>query len=108
MAKFYGVIGYATTEETKPDVWVETITERPYYGDIIRESRRVESSQDSVSDGVSLNNEVSIVADLYAQENINEMRYVKIRGTAWKITSVEVQYPRLNISIGGIYNGKTS
>lgn len=108
MAKFYGVIGYATTEETKPDVWVETITERPYYGDIIRESRRVESSQDSVNDGVSLNNEVSIVADLYAQENINEMRYVKIRGTAWKITSVEVQYPRLNISIGGIYNGKTS
>lgn len=108
MAKFYGVIGYATTEETKPDVWVETITERPYYGDIIRESRRVENSQDSVNDGVSLNNEVSIVADLYAQENINEMRYVKIRGTAWKITSVEVQYPRLNISIGGIYNGKTS
>lgn len=108
MAKFYGVIGYSTTEETKPDVWVETITERPYYGDIIRESRRVENSQDSVNDGVSLNNEVSIVADLYAQENINEMRYVKIRGTAWKITSVEVQYPRLNISIGGIYNGKTS
>lgn len=108
MAKFYGVIGYATTEETKPDVWVETITERPYYGDIIRESRRVENSQDSVNDGVSLDNEVSIVADLYAQENINEMRYVKIRGTAWKITSVEVQYPRLNISIGGIYNGKTS
>ena len=108
MAKFYGVIGYATTEETKPDVWVETITERPYYGDIIRECRRVESSQDSVNDGVSLDNEVSIVADLYAQENINEMRYVKIRGTAWKITSVEVQYPRLNISIGGIYNGKTS
>lgn len=108
MAKFYGVIGYATTEETKPDVWVETITERPYYGDIIRESSRVESSQDSVNDGVSLDNEVSIVADLYAQENINEMRYVKIRGTAWKITSVEVQYPRLNISIGGIYNGKTS
>ena len=108
MAKFYGVIGYSTTEETKPDVWVETITERPYYGDIIRESRRVENAQDSVNDGVSLNNEVSIVADLYAQENINEMRYVKIRGTAWKITSVEVQYPRLNISIGGIYNGKTS
>lgn len=108
MAKFYGMIGYAITEETKPDVWVETITERPYYGDITRESRRVESSQDSINDGVSLNNDISIVADLYAQENINAMRYVKIRGTAWKITSVEVQYPRLNISIGGIYNGKTS
>ena len=108
MAKFYGVIGYATTEETKPDVWVETITERQYYGDIIRASRRVESSQDTINDGVTINNEISIVADPYAQKNIDMMRYVKIRGTAWKITSVEIQYPRLNISIGGIYNGKTS
>ena len=25
MAKFYGVIGYAVTEETKPGVWTEKI-----------------------------------------------------------------------------------
>lgn len=108
MAKFYGLIGYATTKETKPDVWVETITERPYFGDLIRETRKVESSQDTINDGVTINNEISIVADPYAQENIDAMRYVKFRGTAWKITSVEIQYPRLNISIGGIYNGQTS
>ena len=108
MAKFYGVIGYAVTEETKPDVWVETVTERPYFGDIVRESRRVESSQDTVNDGITMNNEISIIADPYAQEHIYAMRYEKFRGTAWKITSVEVQYPRLNISIGGIYNGKTN
>lgn len=108
MAKFYGVIGYAVTEETKPDVWVETVTERPYFGDIVRESRRVESSQDTINDGITMNNEISIVADPYAQEHIYAMRYVKFRGAAWKITSVEVQYPRLNISIGGIYNGKTN
>lgn len=108
MAKFYGVIGYAVTEETKPDVWVETVTERPYFGDIVRESRRVENSQDTINDGITMNNEISIVADPYAQEHIYAMRYVKFRGAAWKITSVEVQYPRLNISIGGIYNGKTN
>lgn len=108
MAKFYGVIGYAITEETKPDVWVETVKERVYYGDIVRESRRVENSQDTINDGITLNNEISIVADPYAQEHIDAMRYVKIRDKAWKITSVEVQYPRLNISIGGIYNGKTN
>lgn len=107
MAKFYGVIGYAITKETKPDVWVETITERTYYGDIIRDSRRFESSQDTINDGVNINNEFSIVADPYAQKNIDAMRYVKFRGTAWKITSVEIQYPRLNISVGGIYNGQT-
>ena len=33
MAKFYGVIGYAVTEETKPGVWAEKIIERMYYGD---------------------------------------------------------------------------
>lgn len=107
MAKFYGMIGYAITEETKPDVWVDTIKERPYYGDVTRDSRRIESSQDTINDGVNISNEFSIVADPYAQQNIDAMRYVKFRGTAWKITSVEVQYPRLNISVGGIYNGQT-
>lgn len=108
MAKFYGVIGYSVTEETKPDVWVEKVTERPYFGDITRDTRRVESSQDTTNDGVTLSNEISIIADPYAQEHIYAMRYVKFRGSAWRITSVEAQYPRLNISIGGIYNGKTN
>lgn len=104
MAKFYGVIGYATTVETKPGVWEEQITERKYYGDLIRNTRRLESSG-NLNDNVTINNEISIVADPYAYENFHSMRYVKFMGTAWKITSVDVQYPRLILSVGGVYNG---
>ena len=104
MAKFYGVIGYATTVETKPGVWEEQITERKCYGDLIRNTRRLESSG-NLNDNVTINNEISIVADPYAYENFHSMRYVKFMGTAWKITSVDVQYPRLILSVGGVYNG---
>lgn len=104
MAKFYGAIGYASTVETKPGVWEEQITERMYCGDLIRNTRRLESSR-NLNDNINVSNEVSIVADPYANENFHSMRYVKFMGTTWKITSVEVRYPRLILSVGGEYNG---
>lgn len=104
MAKFYGAIGYASTVETKPGVWEEQITERMYCSDLIRNTRRLESSG-NLNDNVNVSNEVSIVADPYANENFHSMRYVKFMGTAWKITSVKVRYPRLILSVGGEYNG---
>lgn len=104
MAKFYGKIGYAITEETVPGVWTEEITERNYYGDIIRNMRRLESSG-NLNDNINIANEISIVADPFANQNFHAMRYVEFMGTKWKISSVEVQYPRLRLTIGGVYNG---
>lgn len=105
MAKFYGVIGYAVTEETKPGVWKEQITEREYFGDLNRNARRLQSA-DQLNDDINVANEISIVADPFANENFHTMRYVKFMGAKWKITNVEVQYPRLILTIGGVYNGK--
>lgn len=105
MAKFHGVIGYVNTMETKPGVWTEQVTERHYYGDLGRNTRRLESSG-NVNDNININNELSIVADPYASENFHMMRYVKFMGTAWKVSNVEVRYPRLILTLGGIYNGK--
>lgn len=104
MAKFYGVIGYAETAETTPGVWTEQITERNYYGDLIRNSRRLQTA-DQLNDDINISNEISIVADPFAYENFHSMRYVEFMGTKWKITNVEVQYPRLILSVGGVYNG---
>lgn len=104
MAKFYGAIGYAKTVETMPGVWTEQITERDYYGDVIRNSRRLQSS-DKVNDDISINNQISIVADPYAINNFHSMRYVEFMGAKWKISDVEVQYPRLLLTLGGLYNG---
>ena len=105
MAKFYGAIGYAVTEETKPGVWMEKITERMYYGDLTRNTRKLQST-DQLNDNINVANEISIIADPFANENFHSMKYVEFMGAKWKITSIEVQYPRLILTVRGVYNGK--
>lgn len=105
MAKFYGVIGYAVTKESAPGVWTEEIAEQSYYGDLTRNMRRLQDSGD-LNDDINVANEISIVADPYANANFHSMRYVAFMGAKWKISKVEVQYPRLILTLGGVYNGK--
>lgn len=105
MAKFYGVIGYAVTKETAPGVWTEEIAEQSYHGDLTRNMRRLQDSGD-LNDDINVANEISIVADPYANANFHSMRYVAFMGAKWKISKVEVQYPRLILTLGGVYNGK--
>lgn len=105
MARFYGKVGFATTTETRPGVWEDTIAERPYYGDTIRSSRRHETGQDKVLDDINISNEISIVADDYANENFHSIKYVRYMGALWKVSTVTVQRPRLILSTGGVYNG---
>lgn len=107
MAKFYGMIGFATTEETAPGVWKEQIRELPYFGDLVRTSRRLDSAE-KVNDDVRLSNDISIVSDPYAIENFHSIRYVTCLGTKWKVSNVEIQYPRLILTTGGIYHGGTT
>ncbi len=107
MAKFYGIIGYETRVETEPGVWTPTIVEREYFGDLLRNTHKIQNSG-GVNDNVDLAQDISIVADPYATENFRSMRYVEHMGTKWKITLVKPQYPRLILTTGGVYNGKTS
>lgn len=104
MAKFYGPIGYAIPMETAPGVWEDKIVERKYYGDLRRNSRRLQSD-DKLNDDITVANEISIVSDQFANENFHAMRYVTFMGAKWKITNVEVEHPRLLLSVGGVYNG---
>lgn len=104
MAKWFGTIGFAETVETSPGVWEEQIVTRQYYGDLVRNTRRLQSS-DKVNDDVNIANEISIVADPYANENFHAMRYAEFMNSRWKVNTVEVQFPRLILELGGVYNG---
>lgn len=104
MAKYYGIIGFVIVTETKPGIWREQIIEREYFGDLIRNTRRLQATE-HLNDDINISNEISIVADPFARENFHSMRYVEFMGTKWKVSSVEVQYPRLVLSVGGVYNG---
>lgn len=105
MAKWAGKIGYAETVETEPGDWDELITERQYYGDLIRNSRLLQHNSSGVNDNINIANQISIIADPYANQNFHAMRYVEFMGAKWKITNVEVSYPRLTLTVGGLYNG---
>lgn len=106
MAKFYGTVGFLDYVESAPSVYKETITERQYYGDVIRNSRRYDHGE-SINDDLTINNEISIVADAYANENFHHMIFVEFMGTKWKISNVTVERPRLILSIGGVYNAES-
>lgn len=105
MAKFSGLIGYGITTETTPGVWDDVITEKLYYGDLITNNRKLQATS-QVNDNINVSNEISIIADPYANQNFYSMRYVVLMGAKWKISNVEVKYPRLILSVGGLYNAK--
>ena len=105
MAKWFGKIGYAETVETAPGVWVEHIVEHEYYGDLNKNNRRLQST-DQLNDNINISNELSIISDPYAIKNFHSMRYAEFMGAKWKISDVEVLYPRLRLTLGGLYNGE--
>ena len=106
MNKYFGQIGFAVTQETSPGVWTDAVVERDYFGDILRNYRRFEGN--TIDDNIDISNRISIVADPYAYENFHNMTYIRFMGTEWKIESIEVQYPRLILQIGGVYNGQVA
>lgn len=107
MAKWAGNIGFTETVEVEPGVWEEQITERPYFGDVVV-NRWSRQNSGNVNDNVKINNQISIVSDPYADSNFYSIRYVEFMGAKWTVSNFEVQYPRLILTIGGLYNGQTT
>lgn len=103
MAKYYGAIGYAEMIEEPRGVWNEIIKPYNYSGDLIKDTRRLQNAN-QVNDNITVSNIISIVADPFANENFYNIRYATLRGIKWKVTNVDVSYPRLELTLGGVYN----
>ena len=103
MAKYYGSIGYAETSEVEPGIFKEEIVVRDYYGDILRNNRRLEDSNE-INDDINITNRISIVSDPYAVDNFWKIRYATFMGQKWKVKTVDVEFPRLILTLGGLYN----
>lgn len=105
MAKFHGTIGYAQASvETEPGVFKPGISTRPCTGEILRNSQKWENTQ-QLNDNFTINNRFSIIADGYINQNLKKLRYLEWNGVRWKITSVEIEPPRVILTVGGVYNG---
>lgn len=109
MAKYYGRIGFVVTKEDPvgSGIWKEIVTERPYFGDVIRNSRRWQGAE-TLNDDLNISNEIVVVMDEYAIHNFHAMRYIEYMGAYWKITNVQVEHPHLRLTIGGVYNREVS
>lgn len=105
--RFFGQIGYAECVETPEGsgIWIDEMIERPYYGDVIQNRSRW-SSGDGANDNLSIENRISVVADPYALSNFSKIKYVRWMNQVWKVSSIEVERPRLILSIGEVWNGE--
>lgn len=103
MARWYGQVGFVETVETEPGVWEPTDFPRDYYGDVLMNNRRWDQKQDSTNDDLSLNNRISIVADEFVNEHLAAIKWVTYMGSKWKVTGVEIAFPRIILTIGGVY-----
>lgn len=102
MSKYYGKIGFAIQTETSPGIWEDSIEERPYKGDVLQNSRRYETSE-NINDDFVVSNRFSIVSDAYLYSHIPALRYLEYMGAKFKIASVSIERPRVEISVGGVY-----
>ena len=103
MAKYYGEIGFETTAEIRPGVWKTGIITREYAGDLVRSVYNWQNGS-KINDDLSISNQISIIADSFAEENMGFIKYATFSGQKWKVSSVEVQYPRLILNLGSLFN----
>lgn len=103
MARYHGYVGYAVDVEAYPGVWEQQISEHEYFGDVIK--NRINMQQGSVVNAkITISNSISIIADPFAYEHVYAMRYVTYLNKKWTITNIDIQRPRLILTIGGLYN----
>lgn len=101
--KLYGKIGYENTTETSPGVWKSDFIEHSYPMDVYSLSRNLQGSA-KVNDDISMAMVVSILADPFAYQNYQAIRYVEYLNSKWKVASVVIEYPRLKLTLGGEFH----
>lgn len=104
MARFSGLVGYVIQQETTPGVWTPVENPRKMKGDIIRQSS-TNSSSGNLNDDVTLNHRISLIGDAYAFDNYFNIKWVKIDTMKWKVVNIEIERPRIIVSLGGVWNG---
>lgn len=104
MAKYAGKVGFATQTETSPGVWEDVTVERLMKGDVIRANTTI-SMDGKVNGDVTFNHRVSLVgASLPLMEYYN-IKYITLDGYKWEVKSIEIQRPRIIVTLGGMWNG---
>lgn len=106
MARFYGNVGFVETVENVPGVHAPVATEFPYYGNVERNSLKMENGESARLD-LRVSNSISILADAHALRHFSKIRYVMWEGVRWTVSDIEIRRPRLILLLGEVYDGPT-
>ncbi|MBP5596998.1 MAG: hypothetical protein J6Y02_16560 [Pseudobutyrivibrio sp.] len=103
--KWYGTIGFDRPVEKVKGVSDHEFTERQYYGDVITLSSRWQNTE-HVNNDLKLNVKISVMADPFIYEFFPYMKYVEYMGHKWCIVEITPNRPRIELMLGGLYNGQ--
>lgn len=105
--KYSGIIGYVITYEDPeaPSVYRTKFVKRKAKGDVLDLSTRWQKDKDSTNDDIVLSKKISIIMDPFVAKNFSYIRYVTYMGVKWRVESATPQYPRIVLTLGGVYNG---
>lgn len=101
--KYHGNVGYIKMVETSPGVYEEQIKELSCYGDVTRNHSKWNQGI-GINDDLDISNNFSLMLHPILVECFMDLKYIEWMGVRWKIQTVELSPPRLNILVGGVYN----
>jgi len=104
MTRFWGNIGINRgTQTTAPGIIENVIEEMKVKGEI----RNVKASwsQQAMNDGIRMQHLLSVVTPEDSEIDFNEVVYIVWQGRKWAVTSIQYNRPRVELTMGGLYNG---
>jgi hypothetical protein len=104
MSKFWGPIGIKRDQvETAPGIFEESIEEVEVAGEMRNLKARWQGHE--MRDTVSARHVLSIVTPEDSIIDFTEVAYVVWQGRKWSVVSIEYKRPRIELTLGGLYNG---
>lgn len=106
MAKILCKLGFGESHEdpNEPGVWVNSPEEIKVYGDLIKNSRRLDYGS-SFNGRIIVENKISVIAPTQIVDSFHDIEYVEFKGIKWTVTAIEASFPRLTLTLGARYNG---
>lgn len=104
MTRFSGAVGFGEPVEIDEGVFDVKVTERLAFGDVVRSYR---NNQDvgKLNANVNFDMAVSVVADDYLKKHLDLAVYVRWGTLYLAVTSVEMNHPRITLTMGGVWHG---
>ena len=103
--RWFGKVGFGLTEHNPVTGKSKSvIVEYEYFGDVLKNTRKWESN-DHLNDDLTISNIIKIYADNYLMKYQDAIKYATFNGVYWRVSNIEVEFPKMVLTLGGVYNG---